>query len=197
MVAATTATSRAAPVARTVLRGRSEAMATALSMMRRVRAHGRGGVLVLEGEPGIGKSAVFAAIAEQAAAMQFACGVGKADQIGRISPAAPLLLALRSGSRPVLTAAELAGLAARTAEPLLLLEDVTGLLERRVEPEPAPDRNRRHAMVGSGEPVRPAVPAVPPGRLPDPVAVRQPESGEGLADDLKRPGFGESRIERR
>ena len=48
---ATTVMSRAVAVARTVLRGRSQAMATALSMMRRVRAHGRGGVLVLEGEP--------------------------------------------------------------------------------------------------------------------------------------------------
>src|ERR1700727_2549259 len=111
-------------------------MATALSMMRRVRSHGRGAVLVLEGEPGIGKSAVFAAITEQAAAAQFTCGVSKADQIGRISPAAPLLIALRSGARPVLSAAELAGLAARTAEPLLLLEDVTGLLPLRSQGRP-------------------------------------------------------------
>ena len=130
MVATKTTTSRVAAVARIVLRGRSGVMATALSMMRRIRAHGRGAVLVLEGKPGIGKSAVFAAIAEQAAAMQFACGVGKADQIGRISPGTPLLLALRSGPRPVLTAAELTGLARRTAEPLLLFEDITGLLER-------------------------------------------------------------------
>src|ERR1700691_2466376 len=136
MVAAMTATSRLVPVARTVLRGRSEAMAAALSMMRRVRTHARGGVLVLEGEPGIGKSAVFSAIAEQAAAMQFTCGVSKADQIGGISPAAPLLLALRSCSPPVLTAAELAGLAIRVAEPLLLLEDVTGLLELRSAESP-------------------------------------------------------------
>ena len=192
---ATTATSRVVAVARTVLRGRSEVMATALSMMRRVRAHGRGGVLVLEGEPGIGKSAVFTAIVEQAAVMQFVHGVSKADQIGRISPAAPLLLALRSGSRPVLTAAELADLATRTAEPLLLLEDVTGLLERAAGQSPL--------LIGIddaqwSDPVSRFVLRSLPSRLaghPILWLFASRSSGEGLVDDLKRPGFGESRIE--
>ena len=192
---AATATSRVVPVARTVLRGRSEVMATALSMMRRVRAHGRGGVLVLEGEPGIGKSAVFAAIIEQAAVMQFVYGVSKADQIGRISPAAPLLLALRSGSRPVLTAAELADLAPRTAEPLLLLEDVTGLLERVAGQSPL--------LIGIddaqwSDPVSRFVLRSLPSRLaghPILWLFASRSSGGGLVDDLKRPGFGESRIE--
>lgn len=192
---AATATSRVVPVARTVLRGRSEVMATALSMMRRVRAHGRGGVLVLEGEPGIGKSAVFAAIVEQTAVMQFVHGVSKADQIGRISPAAPLLLALRSGSRPVLTAAELADLAPRTAEPLLLLEDVTGLLERVAGQSPL--------LIGIddaqwSDPVSRFLLRSLPSRLaghPILWLFASRSSGGGLVDDLKRPGFGESRIE--
>ncbi len=170
-------------------------MATALGVMRRVRSHGRGGVLVLEGEPGIGKSAVFAAITEQAAAAQFTCGVGKADQIGRISPAAPLLLALRSGARPVLSAAELAGLAARTAEPLLLLEEVTGLLELRSQKSPL--------LIGIddtqwADPVSQFVLRALPSRLAGSAimwlfASRRP--GEGLAEDLKRPGFAGSRTD--
>jgi DNA-binding CsgD family transcriptional regulator len=182
-------------VARTVLRGRSQAMATALSMMRRVRTHGRGGVLVLEGEPGIGKSAVFAAIAEQAAAMQFSCGVSKADQIGRISPAAPLLLALRSGTRPVLSAAEFAGLATWTAEPLLLLEEVTGLLELRSQEGPL--------LIGIDDtqwtdPVSRFVVRALPSRLAGSAIMwllASRRSGEGLAEDLKRPGFGGARID--
>jgi DNA-binding CsgD family transcriptional regulator/tetratricopeptide (TPR) repeat protein len=182
-------------VARTVLRGRSEAMATALSMMRRVRTRGRGGVLVLEGEPGIGKSAVFSAIAEQAAAMQFTCGVSQADQTGGISPAAPLLLALRSGPRPVLTAADLAGLATRTAEPLLLLEGVTGLLELRSADGPL--------LIGIDDtqwtdPVSRFVLRALPSRLAGSAIMwlfASRSSGDGLADDLRRPGFAGSRID--
>jgi DNA-binding CsgD family transcriptional regulator len=170
-------------------------MATALSMLRRVRTLGRGGVLVLEGEPGIGKSAVFAAIVEQAAAMQFTCGASKADKIGRISPAAPLLLALRSGSRPLLTAAELASLAARAGEPLLLLEDVTGMLQRL--------SNERPLLIGIDDtqwldPVSHFVLRSLPSRLagsPIQWLFASRSSGEGLVDDLKQSRFVESRVQ--
>ncbi|MFI9388091.1 helix-turn-helix transcriptional regulator [Kutzneria sp. NPDC052558] len=117
-------------MSKVVLRGRSAAMAAALGVARRVRAQRHGGVVLVEGEPGIGKSALFTEIVTQATRMGFACAVGKADQIGRLSPAAPLLLALRSGTDPLLSAAELTDLVPRTNEPLLLLEDLTALLER-------------------------------------------------------------------
>ena len=182
-------------MAGTVLRGRSEAMAKALSMLRRVRALGHGGVLLLEGEPGIGKSAMFAAIVEQAAAMRFTCGVSKADQIGRISPAAPLLLALRSGSRPLLTAAEFAALATRAAEPLLLLEDLTGLLDRLSDSGPL--------LIGVDDtqwldpPSRFVLRSLPSRLAGSPIlwVFASRSSREGLADDLKRSRCAESRIE--
>ena len=119
-----------------VLRGRSGAMSTALGVARRVRAQGRGAVLLVEGEAGIGKSAVFAEIVTQAARMNFGCAAGKADQIGRMSPAAPLLLALRSGPGPLVSADDMVDLVAHTGEPLLLLEDLTGILERWPEDRP-------------------------------------------------------------
>ena len=117
-------------MSKVVLRGRSDAMASARAVVRRVRKRGDGGVLLVEGEPGIGKSALFTEIVTQARRMSFACAAGKADQIGRLSPAAPLLLALR----PLLSTAEMTDLVARTTEPLLLLEDLTALLERRDSP---------------------------------------------------------------
>lgn len=122
-------------MSKVVLRGRSDIMSTALTIARRVR-QGNGAVLLVEGEPGIGKSAVFAEILTQAARMNFACAAGKADQISRMSPAAPLLLALRSGDTPLVSAAELADFVAHAGEPLLLLEDLTGLLERLSEDGP-------------------------------------------------------------
>src|SRR5437867_5961998 len=101
MPGATSSTVTEVGVSKAVLRGRSEAMAAALGILRRVRGQGHGGVILIEGEPGIGKSAVFAEIVTQAARMTFVCAVGKADQIGRMSPAAPLLLALRAGAYPL------------------------------------------------------------------------------------------------
>jgi DNA-binding CsgD family transcriptional regulator len=170
-------------------------MATALSMLRRVRRFGYGGVLLLNGGPGIGKSAVFATIVEQAASVHFTCAVSKADQISRISPAAPLILALRSGPRPLLTAAELANLTARTAEPLLLLDDITGLLERL--------SNYGPLLIGIddtqwSDPVSRFVLRSLPSRLAgSPILwlFTTRNSDEGLADDLRQSSFAGSRVE--
>jgi nucleoside-triphosphatase THEP1 len=66
---------------------------------------------VLTGEAGIGKTVFVRAVAEQAAGTGFAVGIGKAEEIGQIAPGAPLLIALRSGGRPLLSAKEFGGLA--------------------------------------------------------------------------------------
>jgi len=99
-----------------VLRGRSAEMAAALPVLRRARA-GRGGVILVTGEPGIGKSALLAAVTGEARAMGFRVGAASAGPGG-----SPLLLALRSGPSPLLTAADVAGLADGT--PLLLLDRI-------------------------------------------------------------------------
>ncbi|GIF73440.1 helix-turn-helix transcriptional regulator [Asanoa siamensis] len=113
-----------------VLRGRSAAMSAAMPALRRAARHGQSGIVVVTGEAGIGKTAVLDAIAAQAAGMGFRTGVGKADEIGRISPGAPVLLALRSGSSPLLDAAALADLDDLTEHPLVLLDRVGAHLER-------------------------------------------------------------------
>ncbi|MEV6924841.1 AAA family ATPase [Dactylosporangium sp. NPDC051485] len=183
-------------MAKTVLRGRSAAIATALAALRRARASGSGSTLVFEGEPGIGKSAVLAAVVDHAVAMGFACAVSKADQITGISPAAPLLLALRSGPRPIATAEGIAALARQaTAEPILLLEDVTALLQRRA------DEGALLIAVDDvqwADPVSRLVLRSLPARLArSPVvwmfASRHVE--HGLVEDLMRPGWPDPPVE--
>ena len=98
------------------LRGRSAEMAAALPVLRRART-GRGGVILVTGEPGIGKSALLAAVTGEARAMGFRVGAASAGPGG-----SPLLRALRSGPSPLLTAADVAGLA--DATPLLLLDRI-------------------------------------------------------------------------
>jgi len=182
-------------VSKLVLRGRSAAMADALGLARRVRAQGHGGVILVEGEPGIGKSALFMEIVTQATRMGFACAVGKADQIGRISPAAPLLLALRSGADPLLSAAELTDLVARTNEPLLLLEDLTALLERLSQD--------RLVLIGVddtqwADPVTRFVLRALPGRLAGSSILwlfTSRIAAGGLTEDLKDATFAASPVE--
>jgi len=181
-------------MSKVVLRGRSDVMAAALRVVRRVRGQGHGGVILIEGEPGIGKSAVFAEIVTQAERLTFTCAVGKADQIGRISPAAPLLLALRSGAHPLVSATDLADLVTRTTEPLLLLEDVAGLLERLSRDRPL--------LIGIddtqwADPVSRFVLRALPGRLGGCsilwlFAGRSAE--DGLVDDLKDAPFVDSPV---
>jgi DNA-binding NarL/FixJ family response regulator len=99
-----------------VLRGRPAEMAAALAVLRRARA-GRGGVILVTGEPGVGKSTLLAAIAGEARAMGFRVGSAGAGPGG-----SPLLLSLRSGPSPLLTAADVAGLA--DGPPVLLLDRI-------------------------------------------------------------------------
>ena len=84
-------------MARVALRGRSVAMAKALTALDRAARTGQGALVVISGEPGIGKSAVLRSVVEQASRAGFKVGSGKAEQNDQIAPGAPLLVSLRSG----------------------------------------------------------------------------------------------------
>jgi len=114
-----------------VLRGRSEPMATALGVVRKVVRTGQGDGLVITGEAGIGKSALLTAVLREAGRLGAACGTVRADRIGRIVPGGPLLTALRDGPDPVLAAETAEPLAALTSQPLRLLDAVAAALEQR------------------------------------------------------------------
>jgi 2-phosphoglycerate kinase len=74
-------------MSRVVLRGRSEEIATGIGLLRRTRQSGHRAVLLIEGPAGIGKSAILAELAGQAAQLGYRCGLSKADQITGTSPA--------------------------------------------------------------------------------------------------------------
>ncbi|GAA4631457.1 LuxR family transcriptional regulator [Actinoallomurus vinaceus] len=101
-------------------------------MLHRLRATARGGhgqVLIVTGEPGMGKSALARAIAAEAVTLRFRTGSANADNVGRLSPGAPLLMALRHGPQPLLSGDELIDLAVQVDEPLVLLEAISDRLE--------------------------------------------------------------------
>ena len=87
-----------------VLRGRSEPMATALGLLRRVIQTWQGCGLIVTGEAGIGKSALLSAVLREARHLGMVCGSVRADRVGRLVPGGPVLTALRDGPDPVLSA---------------------------------------------------------------------------------------------
>jgi hypothetical protein len=81
------------------------------------------------GEPGIGKSALLHAVVEQASRSGSVVGVGQAEEIDQIVLGAPLLLALRSGPRPLVDGSAFEGLASLYDRQLWLVERISAMLE--------------------------------------------------------------------
>ncbi len=122
--------------ARPVLRGRSDELGTALSALRRSARSGAAAMIVVSGEPGIGKTALVRAILEQADRGGSAVGYGRTDEVDQVVSGAPLLLALRSGPRPLLDGTAFAGLQAVYDQQLWLVEQIGQALEEAAARRP-------------------------------------------------------------
>ncbi|WP_326822485.1 helix-turn-helix transcriptional regulator [Streptosporangium sp. NBC_01756] len=82
------------------MRGRGPEWATVLRLLGAV-ADPTGNVVLVEGEPGIGKSLLLAEAAAIAAARGTAVATGRADELGRLMPLGPLLWALEESPAAV------------------------------------------------------------------------------------------------
>jgi DNA-binding CsgD family transcriptional regulator len=117
------------------LRGRSTELGVVVDMLRAV-ARGRPAVLVLRGEPGIGKTALLRAAVEQAGRFGFRTAYTAAHEDDRVTPLASLGPALRFGTTPLIDSADFMDLAALHDQPLWLAERLAMLLERRAQDGP-------------------------------------------------------------
>jgi len=113
------------------LRGRDAEIVAARDVLLRAETGGEAGVITILGPPGIGKSAVLDALANDAALRGFRVGRSKADEGDQIAPMAPLLLALRSGQDPLISDAAFAELATFRDHPLWLIDRIIAVLEER------------------------------------------------------------------
>jgi DNA-binding CsgD family transcriptional regulator len=86
-------------------RGRSREW-EALAGLLRAAEGGRGGVLLVDGESGMGKSRLLAEAVEAAADRGFRLARGTADEAGRLAPLAPLMAALGESAQTLLASGE-------------------------------------------------------------------------------------------
>jgi predicted ATPase/DNA-binding CsgD family transcriptional regulator len=118
------------------IRGRDDEIERAVDVLRRAADSGQSGVVLLTGEPGIGKTALLGAIAERARELSFSVGLSKAEKLNQIAPLAPLLVALRCGSVPLLSRSDFNELAPLCRQPLWLVDRLTSMLEKRASASP-------------------------------------------------------------
>jgi predicted ATPase len=82
----------------------NDALAAALRIVRRTQDHRASGVVLISGDPGIGKTAVLSEGARQATHMRMRVARGNCDEIGQAWPGALILGLLRAGRDPLIAA---------------------------------------------------------------------------------------------
>jgi DNA-binding CsgD family transcriptional regulator len=111
------------------VRGRDPELASIGVQLDRVRV-GAGAVVLVEGDPGIGKTRLLAEAARIARRLGFRVGTGAAEPGTGVVELAPLMTALFDGSQPLLERAGLRELHALPEQRYWLLQDLQAMLER-------------------------------------------------------------------
>jgi predicted ATPase len=112
-----------------VVRGRDAELESVGVQLDRVRS-GVGAVVLVEGEPGIGKTRLLTEAARVARRLAFRVGAGAAEPGGGVVELAPLMTALFDGAHPLLERSELRERRSLPEQRYWLLEDLQALLER-------------------------------------------------------------------
>jgi DNA-binding CsgD family transcriptional regulator len=111
-------------------------MMRALAVARGASLRGTGGVLLVSGPPGFGKTALVAEVCRQSAALDLGIVGATCDEIEQVSPGAPIISLLRAGRLPLVDGTAYEQLAATASEPVLLAERIAEHLERAAAGRP-------------------------------------------------------------
>ena len=111
------------------IRGRDAELGAVGELLDRVRS-GSGGVLLIEGAAGMGKSRLIAEGVRMAHRLSFSVGLGTAEPSESVAELAPLLRALFDGQEPLLDRAKLSTVHAAPEQRYWRLQDLQSLLER-------------------------------------------------------------------
>ncbi|GAA3033539.1 LuxR family transcriptional regulator [Streptomyces lactacystinicus] len=119
------------PLSRGGLRGREAELERLQALITSVARTGSGGLALIQGEPGIGKTTLLAEAAARARAAGFSVGVGRADELHHVVPLSSLATAVRHGERPLLSDDAFADLARHHDQRIWLVERLAEAVEAR------------------------------------------------------------------
>ena len=124
------------PLSHRGLRGREAELAELQALIASVARTGSGGLALIQGEPGIGKTTLLAEAASRAGAAGFSVGLGKADELHHIVPLSSLAASVLHGDRPLLSGDDLADLARNHDQRIWLVERLAEAIEARATDTP-------------------------------------------------------------
>jgi DNA-binding CsgD family transcriptional regulator/tetratricopeptide (TPR) repeat protein len=119
------------PLSRSGLRGREPELGELEALVASVVRTGSSALAVIRGEPGIGKTTLFAAAVSLARQSGYSVGVGKADELHHIVPLSSLAACVLHGDRPLLSADTFADVARHHDQRIWLLERLAEAIEAR------------------------------------------------------------------
>jgi len=114
------------------VRGRDRELRAIANLLEQTK-QGSGGMLLVEGKPGLGKSALLAEAAFAASSLGFVVAAAAADEFSRFVPAGPVLAAL---GQPLFWPESPDGRGEFAEGPTSVVEHVGRQLERKVQPGP-------------------------------------------------------------
>ncbi|MGW3956923.1 helix-turn-helix transcriptional regulator [Streptomyces sp. NPDC004752] len=121
---------------RSGLRGREAELEELRALIASVARTGSGGLALIQGEPGIGKTTLLAEAVTMARAAGFSVGLGKADELHHIVPLSSLAACVLHGDQPLLSGDAFADLARNQDQRIWLVERLAETIEARAGSAP-------------------------------------------------------------
>ncbi|MBL1097715.1 ATP-binding protein [Streptomyces coffeae] len=118
-------------LSRNGLRGREAELEELRALIASVARTGSGGLALIQGEPGIGKTTLLAEAVTSARSAGFSVGLGKADELHRIVPLSSLATCILHGDQPLLSGDALVDLARNHDQRIWLVERLAEAIEAR------------------------------------------------------------------
>nr|WSX75621.1 AAA family ATPase [Streptomyces sp. NBC_00899] len=116
---------------RSGLRGREAELEELEALIASVAHTGSGGLVLIQGEPGIGKTTLLSEVVARAATAGFSVALGKADELHHIVPLSSLTACILHGDQPLLSGDAFVDLPRKHDQRIWLVERLAEAIENR------------------------------------------------------------------